>query len=143
MREWKQLWTASKQDLLQGRVLAAASHTSKNPLLQARGPDGCLIVTTKQAAELPHGCHLLTAIPPGHAKYGWSSDPQPFVNPVTSPDLRSIRTRSSNSRVTPPQAESETPKMVQRSSLSFAGMKHVPSEAGWASPLPYDVWQSS
>ena len=102
----------------QGRVLAAASHNSSIALLQARGPDGCLILTTTPPGDLPHGCHLVTPIPQGHSKYGWSSEPQAFPSPNVSMGPQRIRTTRQSFMDSNP----ETPRSVQRSSLSFAGI---------------------
>ena len=66
---------------MQGRVLAAALPSSSTPLLQARGADSSLIITTRQASELPVGAHSLIPMPPGCMKYGWSSEPQQYAQP--------------------------------------------------------------
>ena len=62
-------------------MLAAASPSSSTPLLQARGADSSLIITTRQASELPVGAHSLIPMPPGCMKYGWSSEPQQYTQP--------------------------------------------------------------
>lgn len=69
-------------DPSQGRVLAAVSPTWKAPLLQARGADGSLIITSSSHLDLPPGAHSLLLIPPGSLKYGWSSDPAEYALPA-------------------------------------------------------------
>lgn len=70
-------------DPSQGRVLAAVSPSWKAPLLQARGADGSLIITSSSHVDLPPGAHSLLLIPPGSLKYGWSSEPQEYALPST------------------------------------------------------------
>lgn len=101
--------------------MAVSSHQSSKPLLQARGPDGCLIITTRGIKDLPDGCALPTPISPGHVKYGWSSDPQPFADPRIAAELKAAKIGRSPSKKITIQNVDDVPVVVQRSSLSFAG----------------------
>ena len=61
------------------RVLTAVSPSSQTPILQARGADGSLIITSAPPPNLPPGAHSVVQINPGYMKYGWSSAPQQFA----------------------------------------------------------------
>lgn len=117
---------------LQERVLAAVSPHSQVPLLQARGADGCLLITTAPAHLLPEGSHSVLAIPPGFMKYGWSSDPQQYSAPLpvtpqrgaSTPSARAHAARLAFSGAFDEEATEEpqdSQASVQTSGPSFAG----------------------
>ena len=69
----------------QVRVLAARDPHGDIGLLQARAPDGSLVIAS--GAFLPGGCTRLQEIPASHFKYGWLSDPQRFANNASTSRL--------------------------------------------------------
>lgn len=118
--------------MVQVRVLAVASHTSSVPLVQARGADGSLIITSESSCNLPDGCHSLLDIPPGYMKYGWSSEPQGFTNPspptprrevLMTPSARATAAKLALSGADSLSSEgvSGSQASVQTSGPSFAG----------------------
>ena len=68
---------------MQTRVLAVCSPTAEKPLLQARGADNSLVISSQAEDALPEGCHSVVAIPPGHFKYGWNSGVLQYAKPKT------------------------------------------------------------
>ena len=118
--------------ILQERVLAAVSPNSPVPLLQARGADGCLLITTSPVRKLPMGSHSVLSIPPGFMKYGWSSDPQQYSAPLPQTPQRGISTPSARAHAArlafsgaleqeAAEEAQDSQTSVQTSSPSFAG----------------------
>jgi hypothetical protein len=130
------------------------SPTWKAPLLQARGADGSLIITSSSHLDLPPGAHSLLLIPPGSLKYGWSSDPAEYAlpapprrdpgtprrdvnaprDPVTPRGQTASFTRAASSAAATrafsaaaePGASEESVNSVQTSDQSFAGPPPFP-----------------
>lgn len=112
-------------DPSQGRVLAAVSPTWKAPLLQARGADGSLIITSSSHVDLPPGAHSLLLIPPGSLKYGWSSEPQEYAQPSTPRRGPVTPRRGLN---TPPDPQTPRGRPIQ--ATAYAAAKRALSSGG-------------